>query len=75
MLVMFVFHGDISAGKRCIGVDIVANGARRMRPWLFADTSQYLPNTNTLSPAGEDIIVLMDATMTDASPRNGQMIW
>ena len=24
---MFVFHGDISAGKRCVGVDIVANGA------------------------------------------------
>ena len=31
----------------------------------FADTSKYLPKTNTLSPTREDSLLLMDATITD----------
>ena len=74
---MCVLHDDISAGKRCVVGEIVADGADASSSHALMDPCRHighLSKTNTLSPAREVGIVLMDATMTDASPLNGQMI-
>ena len=68
---MLVLHDDISTGKRCVAVEIVADGAYASTSHGFMVLCRHiavLTNTNNLSPTGEDSLLSMDATMT-----NGQM--